>query len=181
VQIGAHRENWPFIERAADPNLRMMVDISDPAGRTSWRSTTSGSQWATSPDAAYIRANVRYSPDSVTSFDRVNNTVGVTIDPPAAGAYTIRVAGYNIPQGPQPYALVVSAANTSSSYPETKCFFDPLDEGLAANRNALCPFGLSSSGRTMQGEPERPRQCPSCQSAWNALALGLPYDRFRAR
>jgi len=34
--------------------------------------------------------------------------VGVVIDSPAAGRYTVRVSGYNIPQGPQPYALVAS-------------------------------------------------------------------------
>jgi hypothetical protein len=38
---------------------------------------------------------------------------------------------------------IAGATDLSSACPETKCFFDLLDEGLAANRNALCPFGLS--------------------------------------
>lgn len=62
----------------------------------------------------YIRANVR-SADFSTTFDRVNNTLGVTLDTPVPGIHTIRVEGYNIPQGPQPYALVVSGAVTRQS------------------------------------------------------------------
>ncbi|MBN1356977.1 S8 family serine peptidase [bacterium] len=44
------------------------------------------------------------------SYDRLNNTECVQIDNPGLGAYTITVAGYNIPMGPQPFALVVSGA-----------------------------------------------------------------------
>lgn len=43
-----------------------------------------------------------------TDFDRLNNTVSVTIDNPESGTYTAEVSAYNIPMGPQPYALVVS-------------------------------------------------------------------------
>ncbi|NLF38255.1 S8 family serine peptidase [bacterium] len=39
--------------------------------------------------------------------DRVNNVEGVDLDPAAAGVYTIVVRGHNVPQGPQPYALVM--------------------------------------------------------------------------
>ena len=41
--------------------------------------------------------------------DRVNNVVGVDLDSPATGVYTAAVTGYNVPQGPQPYALVAFA------------------------------------------------------------------------
>ena len=41
------------------------------------------------------------------NFDRVNNLVGVTIDTPS-GDYTVTVKGYNVPRGPQPFALVIS-------------------------------------------------------------------------
>ena len=37
--------------------------------------------------------------------DSLNNSEQVTINNPAAGTYTIRVKGYNIPQGPQPYVI----------------------------------------------------------------------------
>ena len=44
------------------------------------------------------------------SADTVNNVENVYIQAPAAGAWTVEVSGANVPQGPQPFALVVSAA-----------------------------------------------------------------------
>jgi hypothetical protein len=41
-------------------------------------------------------------------IDRLNNVEGVDIDSPAAGSYTVTVSAFNIPNGPQPFALVVS-------------------------------------------------------------------------
>jgi subtilisin family serine protease len=40
--------------------------------------------------------------------DRKNNLVGIRLNDPPTGTYTIEVSGYNIPFGPQPYALVAS-------------------------------------------------------------------------
>jgi hypothetical protein len=40
--------------------------------------------------------------------DHVNNVEGVDIASPVAGTYTIKVSGYNVPDGPQPFALVIS-------------------------------------------------------------------------
>ncbi|MBN2392268.1 MAG: S8 family serine peptidase [Anaerolineae bacterium] len=59
-----------------------------------------------------IRASVVGS-DYVTPYDRINNLIGVDINTPAqTGNYTVKVAAYNVPQGPQPYALVTSGAVT---------------------------------------------------------------------
>ncbi|MBF0225882.1 MAG: S8 family serine peptidase [Desulfobacterales bacterium] len=74
-----------------------------------------GSGWLlSSAYTAYISANLRGS-DYSTSYDRVNNTLGVTVNNPTVGTYTINISGYNIPHGPQPYALVVSGNITSQS------------------------------------------------------------------
>lgn len=44
-----------------------------------------------------------------TSYDRgVNNLEGIDLLAPVTGVYTLTVSGYNIPQGPQPYALTLS-------------------------------------------------------------------------
>ena len=43
------------------------------------------------------------------SADRVNNVENVYIQSAGAGVWTVTVSGYNIPQGPQPFALVVDA------------------------------------------------------------------------
>ena len=97
------------IERAADSNFGIgLEDNGNPTGRTSMRDTTAGSAWSTSNYTAIIRANVRYGPNGTTAYDRVNNAVGVTLNAPVTGIYAINVAGYNVPQGPQPYALVAS-------------------------------------------------------------------------
>ena len=104
------------LERATDNNFAMSVaDDGNPTGRTSWSSTSGVSSWSTADYSAVIRANFRYSPDIATTFDRVNNAVGVTIDTPTTGTYIVRVSGYNVPQGPQPFALVASGNIDSAS------------------------------------------------------------------
>ena len=40
--------------------------------------------------------------------DRTNNVEGVDVTSAATGSYTVTVSGYNVPSGPQPFALVVS-------------------------------------------------------------------------
>ena len=49
-----------------------------------------------------------YPNNAGAQSDRVNNLVGIDLSSPATGLYTVTVTGYNIPLGPQPYALVVS-------------------------------------------------------------------------
>jgi hypothetical protein len=51
-----------------------------------------------------------YDPADVAqhSVDRINNIEGVDLAAPSSGQYSAWVLGYNVPQGPQPYALVVS-------------------------------------------------------------------------
>lgn len=45
--------------------------------------------------------------------DRVNNVEGVAISAPTPGIYRIRVQGYNVPVGPQPYALAIIGDTTN--------------------------------------------------------------------
>ncbi|MEZ4664101.1 MAG: S8 family serine peptidase [Caldilineaceae bacterium] len=62
------------------------------------------------------------------SADRVNNVENVYVQSAAAGTWTVRVSGFNAPQGPQPFALVVNgqfsggsptATPTNTSVPPT--------------------------------------------------------------
>ena len=49
--------------------------------------------------------------------DRTNNVEGVDIANPIPGTYTVRVSGYNVPShGPQPFALVTTAAFGQPTY-----------------------------------------------------------------
>src|SRR5690606_14566350 len=58
------------------------------------------------------------------SFDTVNNVENVYVQSAAAGTWTVQVSGANVPQGPQPFALVVdgtfgSAGPTNTPVPPT--------------------------------------------------------------
>jgi subtilase family serine protease len=48
--------------------------------------------------------------------DRLNVEEQVYLVAPAAGSYTVSVSGYNVPSGPQPFALVVTGAGGVSPY-----------------------------------------------------------------
>ncbi|WP_027179626.1 S8 family serine peptidase [Maridesulfovibrio bastinii] len=64
--------------------------------------------WTTVPITPAIMGFFRLNAPS-SDFDRVNNVVSVEIPEPEVGTYTVEVSAHNIPKGPQPYALVVSA------------------------------------------------------------------------
>jgi hypothetical protein len=91
-----------------DLDQYLVGDDGNPTGRSYYHD---GSGWVPGSVTPYIGANVRGANIS-TSFDRVNNAVGLTLLNPATGTYTIRVSGHNVPQGPQGYALVISGAVT---------------------------------------------------------------------
>ncbi|AZR74573.1 hypothetical protein BBF96_14960 [Anoxybacter fermentans] len=61
----------------------------------------------TSPSGIVYYGNDFTSPYN-SEFDRVNNVENVWIDNPEVGIYTIEIRGYNVPQGPQPFALFAS-------------------------------------------------------------------------
>ena len=87
-----------------DPNQKLVQD--DTGFGRSYHYGPSG--WALDAGyTTYITANLRGA-DYSTSYDRVNNVVGLSIDNPPVGIFTVLVSGYNVPNGPQPYALVVS-------------------------------------------------------------------------
>jgi hypothetical protein len=94
------------VEDADATDLGLYIDTTPPPdGRSSY---WDGAAWLESSLTPYIRANMR-SANPSDNFDRVNNVVGITIDAPVAGEYTVRVSGFNIPQGgSQPYALIAN-------------------------------------------------------------------------
>jgi len=48
---------------------------------------------------------VALNQDAVPGIDDLNNVEQITIEDPSAGAYTINIDGFNIPQGPQSYFI----------------------------------------------------------------------------
>ena len=69
------------------------------------------------PDGKIYRGNVFSSGISITggTADRLNVEEQVYLPTFQSGDYTVRVSGYNIPFGPQPFAVVVTGAVSISS------------------------------------------------------------------
>jgi hypothetical protein len=80
------------------------------------------------PSGTY-RGNVFAGGWSTTggSADRRNNVENVYIQTPAAGAYTVTVNGFNIPNGPQKFALAVDGGTISAPPPPTAVHIGDLD------------------------------------------------------
>jgi hypothetical protein len=101
-----------FVAIRLNNDLAWYFDSTSPNGR-SW--DYAGGNWSKNPSDDYMFRAVVTSSDYSTPSDRVNNAVGIDIPSPAVvGSYSIRVEGYNVPQGPQPYALVVTGGTLSA-------------------------------------------------------------------
>jgi hypothetical protein len=99
-----------FLAIGLNANLAWFFDSDSPKGR-SW--DYANGTWTKWPTGNYMfRAGV-VSGESITSYDRINNVLGIDIPSPVAGDYGLYVEGYNVPHGPQPYALVLSGGNLS--------------------------------------------------------------------
>ncbi|MFN8490472.1 MAG: S8 family serine peptidase [Caldilineaceae bacterium] len=73
----------------------------------------------TSPSGVKYYGNVFANGWSQTGGnpDSINNVENVYVQNAETGQWQVEVLGYNIPQGPQPFALVVDAASTSTPTP----------------------------------------------------------------
>lgn len=103
---GAGLATGQLMERAltlapASGALRVVLAYSDFPGP---RLVNNLNLILTGPDGVNHLGNV---PAGVTNFDATNNVEVVDIATAAAGAWRVRVVASNVPNGPQPYALVV--------------------------------------------------------------------------
>lgn len=95
-----------------DNNPHLGLDQTSPNNRSF---VYDGSAWSQLPYAPISNGNweIEAVVNNSSQSDRINNAVGIDVATPATGSYSIRVEGYNVPQGPQPYALVVSGGTLS--------------------------------------------------------------------
>jgi hypothetical protein len=107
------------------------------------------------------------------SADRRNTLEQVLINAPAAGTYTLTVRSFTVPNGPQPFALVLTGDATEASTPVTVVFEDDFEtaKGWTAN-----PAGTDTAitGRWERGDPEAtdsngPKQLGTTTSGLNDL------------
>ena len=80
----------------------------------------------TSPTGPVYRGNVFSGGWSTTggAADRLNNVENVYVQGAAAGTWTVTVTGFNVPMGPQPFAVVVDGAGAPSNDPPVAGFTD---------------------------------------------------------
>lgn len=96
----------PLEVRSSNVPLRVMLAWSDPPA-----SASAARQLVNDLDLVVIGpGDVVYRGNRAANGDRLNNVEGIVIDRPAVGRYTVRVRGYNVPVGRQPYALALSGA-----------------------------------------------------------------------
>ncbi|MCQ4166758.1 S8 family serine peptidase, partial [Tahibacter harae] len=71
---------------------------------------------------------------TTTNYDNRNNVHRISFASPAAGTYTVRVRGINVPTGPQKYALAASGAfTTGTTNVPPVANFSSSTSGLTAN------------------------------------------------
>ncbi|EKD28696.1 MAG: hypothetical protein ACD_79C00243G0002, partial [uncultured bacterium] len=86
----------------------------------------------TGPNNAF-KGNVFTNGVSTTggNYDRLNVVENIYISTPVAGAYTISVKAYNVPNGPQPFAIVATGLNSQTS--KGSVFFNKEIYGIGAS------------------------------------------------
>ncbi len=138
----AHQDFHQVVIPEGVGQARIMVYWTDPAGATMASkalvndidiSLTSGS------GIAYLPSVLSSFPhyDSLTmpafqGYDHVNNMEQVIIDNPDPGAYTLRVKGHMIPEGPQEYHVVYSFVKD-----EIKVTYPFAGEGFVPGQNEI--------------------------------------------
>jgi len=80
------------------------------------------------------------------SADRVNNVENVYLQSPGTGAYTVTVNAYNIPNGPQKFALVVDGGTIETGGPTTGTL-----QGTVTDATTTAP--ISGATITIVGGP----------------------------
>jgi hypothetical protein len=87
------------------------------------------------------------------SADRRNNLEQVLLTTPTAGTYTVTVRAINVPNGPQPFALVVTGDVAAGGNPPVTVFFDNFETSLGWTTN---PSGTdtATTGQWERGVPQ---------------------------
>jgi subtilase family protein len=124
---------------AANPNINNDLDLI-----------------VTGPPGTF-RGNVFSGGVSATggTADRRNTLEQVLLATPAAGTYTVTVRSFNVPNGPQPYALVLTGNAVEGSAPQPVTVFADdfeTDKGWTRNPNGT---DTATTGLWERGDPEQ--------------------------
>lgn len=72
----------------------------------------------TTPDGEQLNGNDFFEAPYDDEVDNLNNVEQIWIEEPEKGIYTVTVQGYNIPKGPQPYAIATTGKWARAEEPE---------------------------------------------------------------
>jgi subtilase family protein/Big-like domain-containing protein len=103
-------ENFTYSIESTNTPLRITLVWSDyPGSVTASKALVNDLDIkVTSPSGTIYYGNDFTKPYN-SKYDRLNNVENVWINSPEIGDYTVKIKGYNVPQGPQPFALFSSA------------------------------------------------------------------------
>jgi hypothetical protein len=111
---GSDTETYFFMVQDDEP-LKVSLVWTDPGGvGSSYKDLINDLDLEVrAPDGALYHGNAFSDGESLSAAlggttDRTNNVEGAYLRTPQKGVWTIKVKAYNVPQGPQDYALVVS-------------------------------------------------------------------------
>lgn len=108
LSTGNTRTYTYSVESANTPLRITLVWTDAPGSTTATKALTNDLDLrVTAPNGTVYYGNDFSTPFN-TAYDRINNVENVYINSPVTGSYTVEVIGYNIPTGPQNYALVTS-------------------------------------------------------------------------
>jgi hypothetical protein len=112
----------------------------------------------TGPTGTIWRGNVFSGGQSTTggTSDRRNTIEQVLLNSPATGVYTVAVKAFNIPTGPQPFALVLAGAATEGGTPPpppVTVFSDDFETATGWTTNPL-GTDTATTGAWERGDPE---------------------------
>lgn len=130
----------------------------------------------TSPSGAVYKGNVFSGGWSQTggSADRTNNVENVYVQSAASGTWTVRVKGYNVPNGPQPFALVVDGAFGTSTEPTATPTSEPTATPAPTSEPTPSPTATPSSNTLHIGDLDG--SAISSGNSWRATVTITVHD-----
>jgi hypothetical protein len=131
----------------------------------------------TAPGGAQYGGNVFSGGWSVTggSADAVNNVENVYLQSAPAGTYTVEISGANVPQGPQPFALIVDGEfGTPGPTPTPTDTPNPTDTPTPTSTPT--PTNTPEPGGTMHVGDIDSSTSPSNGGKWNATLTFTVHD-----
>lgn len=104
----------------------------------------------TAPGGTQYRGNVFSGGWSQTgrSADRLNNVENVYVQSAPAGTWTVEVAGFNVPNGPQPFAVVVDGNLGTVNQPPSVTIETPSD---GATVSGTVPISINATDEDAAG------------------------------